>query len=300
MQWRQVAIANELFHADLIADVIQHVLWCADRPVLESKRCRREPNHAHRWIDRARRLEKGEVHALAVGWDEVGFINENEIEATEVVGATIDRLDTGDDHRVINVATFESSRVDANEQGIEKATGLRGILIHEFLHVGQDQDASIPTIHDIGTELPDQDTLATTGRDHHAGVIITLTQVRIHRINRGLLVRAKRDHACLRRPYSAISAASTSPSCGLRLRSVARQFTCGHKRAATRYSLPVGCPSNIDRCHSCGRTSSYGNASPAQMPRSCPQPVPKVNIDRTPCFGIAWTASMNTIASCRA
>ena len=200
-QRRQEAVADEFLDPNLVTDVVEDVLGGADRPILEPERRRREADHAQVRVHHPRLAQECLVHALAVRGDEVGLVDEHDVEAAQVAGLLVHRLNAGDDDRMVEIAALEPSRVDPDQQVGQETTGLAGVLVHQLLHMRQHQDAAVPALHDIGAQAADDHALAATCGDYDAGVVGAGSQVLVDGGDRRFLVRTQCDHqaTCARR-----------------------------------------------------------------------------------------------------
>ena len=74
-----------------------------------------------------------------------------EVEGVELAGAPVDRLDAGDDDRVLGVAALEARRVDAGLHPHLRRDQVELLerLLEQFLHVRQDENAPVPPPHGV-------------------------------------------------------------------------------------------------------------------------------------------------------
>ena len=100
----QESVADQLFDADLVADGIEEVLGCADRSGVQSEWRRGQSDHADVRIDDLRLCQELPIHAIAVGGDQMGLIDDYQVERAQVTGPLVDRLDAGHDHCLAHVA----------------------------------------------------------------------------------------------------------------------------------------------------------------------------------------------------
>jgi hypothetical protein len=79
----------------------------------------------------------------------VCLVYDDQIEGVQFAGPLVDRLDTGEDHRVLGVAASQAGRVDAEAHLRADRAQLVGRLLQQFLDVGQHQDAATPLNHGV-------------------------------------------------------------------------------------------------------------------------------------------------------
>ena len=174
--------------------MVEDVARFADRAVLEPERRGREADDAQVRIHHARIAHERLVHALAIRRNEVRLVDEHDVEAPQVAGLLVDRLDASDNDWVIEIAALQPGRVHAHQQWRQKTPSLAGILIDQLFHMGEHQNATVPALDDIGAQPPDDDALAATRWNDDAGVIFTGRQMLVDGGNRRLLVRPQGDH----------------------------------------------------------------------------------------------------------
>jgi hypothetical protein len=105
-QRTQVALHDQLAHPDLVADGVQDVVGRADRPAFHPERRGSEANHAHLRVDYLHIGQELPVHTLAVFRNEVTFIDDHQIDGTDVAGLLVHRLNAGNRDGVAEVAAL--------------------------------------------------------------------------------------------------------------------------------------------------------------------------------------------------
>jgi hypothetical protein len=177
--------------------VVQDSLRRADHPRAHPERRRRQADHPHERVHELRVGQELPVHALAVvRRDQVRLVDDHEVDRTELASALPDRLDARDRHRVLELPPAEARRVDADAEARGHRIELADGLLEELLHVGQDEDASLPERDGVPADRCDDGRLAAARRDHHERVVVAPAQVVVDRLDGGLLVVTE-FHRCL-------------------------------------------------------------------------------------------------------
>ena len=111
---REVLLLNHLLESRLVADRVEDVLRLADEAALHAKGRRRQPNHAEGGVDDRHVLQEGPVHSVAIRRDQVGFINNDNVEGAQIAGLVVHALDACHDDILARVTAFQSCRVNAH------------------------------------------------------------------------------------------------------------------------------------------------------------------------------------------
>ena len=119
------------------------------------------------------------------------LVDQHQIALLDLVGAAVDRLDTGEQHARTDLALAQSRRIDAGRRLGPKPHHLGMVLRDQLAHMGDDQDALIgPLPQHALNESGQHDRLATGRRDDNDRVTRLVGEVVVDRRDGGLLIRA--------------------------------------------------------------------------------------------------------------
>lgn len=190
----QVALHDELPHAGLEAHLVQHRFRAADRAGLHPIRRRRQPDDALVVAQIPRIGQEAPVHALAIGRDQMRFVDDDQIKRPKIVRPLVDRLDARDRHGVPEIPPTEPGAEHAHRQVRRNGLQLARRLLDQLLHAGDHDHPPVPLLHRVAAQLGDDVGLARAGRKHDGWVRIAGGDVVPHRIDRIALVGPELAH----------------------------------------------------------------------------------------------------------
>ena len=169
---REVSLVDQLLQPDLVADFVEDVVRLAYHPALEAVRGRRAADDPHLRVYLQKARYERPVHPVALRRDEVAFVDDAHLPGAEQLRLVVDRLDAADHHGAGCVAGVEPRRVYADlDVGRDEGYFLR-VLLEKLLRAGHDEGASVPLLHRVGRDLPQDPALS--GPDGHLDARVRL------------------------------------------------------------------------------------------------------------------------------
>ena len=134
------------------------------------------------------------VASLSVGRNEVAFVYHHKVERLEDVGLVVDRLNARHDDGLLNIPAVQSCGVDSDGKVWLDRLYLPGVLLDEFLHMGENENAPMPFHDRVLRDLGYAERLAAGRRDDYARVRVLIPKVVVHGLDRVALVRSQVVH----------------------------------------------------------------------------------------------------------
>ena len=190
-QLREPARDDQFAHADFAADFIQDVFLPADQPSFQPVRRSCHPDQPDVRIDLFQGLKAGAVHPVAVRRDQMRFVDQHKIEASERLGAFVNRLDSSDNDVSFRLVRIQPRGINADPDLRTERRDFRGVLLEELFHVRENQAASAPSRDRVRDDPRDHDAFSRAGRKHDAWIFIGSAQKVIDLIDCDLLIGAE-------------------------------------------------------------------------------------------------------------
>ncbi len=116
--------------------------------------------------------------------DEMGLVDQHEVDMLDVVGTPVDRLDAGEEDACLCLAAAEPGAVDAGRRLGPEAEELGVVLADQLAHMGEDEDALVrPGLEDFPDERRHDQRLAAGRRDDDERVAVGLAEVAVDRVD---------------------------------------------------------------------------------------------------------------------
>ena len=130
-----------------------------------------QPNHSHRRIDNQQGIQKCAVHANGLVVDQVALVDDANVDVAYAAGLAVDRLNASKSDGFAQLLPAHPSRIDAHRRTRPMLAHLLGVLLNQFLYMGQHHNFSVrPILHSILTKCSNNMTLARSRRKHQAWV----------------------------------------------------------------------------------------------------------------------------------
>ena len=146
----QVAISDQITDRDLDADLLQEVLGTAYRPGGHPVGRRGQSDDAAITRERSGLRDEPPVHALAIRRNQVGLVDDHQVDRAQFASAVVDRVDACDRDRLMEFSPAEAGREDTDFEVRRARRELLDGLAQKLLHVGEHHDASLPLSDRIG------------------------------------------------------------------------------------------------------------------------------------------------------
>ena len=115
----------------------------------------------------------------------------HKVKRAEFAGPPVDRLDPGDNHRLLRVAPVEAGRKHPEPDLRTNQPQLVGGLLEQFLYVREDEHTPSPDLHRVAADGGHDGSFSTCGGDNYAGIVVALAQVPVHCFDRLGLIRSQ-------------------------------------------------------------------------------------------------------------
>ena len=191
------AVVDQLPHRNLEGDVgEERALALVQHAAIEAVGGGGEADDLELRIDAGERVEEAAVHGVGAAGDQVRLVDQHQVALLHVVGAAMDRLDSGEEDEGPEVAPPEPGGVDAGRRVPPEPDQLGVVLRDQLADVRDDQDALVgPRAQHPLDEGRHSERFSTGGRDHHERMAGVLREVAVDRVDGRLLVGAQRQHA---------------------------------------------------------------------------------------------------------
>nr|WP_231604881.1 hypothetical protein [Crateriforma conspicua] len=132
------SVTDQFLDANLVADMIEKMIRRTDHAAVQTEWCRGQADYTDMRVDNFAIGQELAIHPIALFADQMGFVDNNQIEGIKVACSFVNTLNAGNEDRRIGVSLFQASRIQANLDLGAQMADLVGVLLKQFFHVGED------------------------------------------------------------------------------------------------------------------------------------------------------------------
>ena len=142
-QCGQVALEHQLFDTHRLQQRIKERWLVGDEAMPQTVWCGGKPHNAQRRVDCLEISQELAIATLFLVIDKVALVNDHQIKVAQQVGLGSHGLDASKRNRLANVSLADASAVYAHRCSRPMQTHLLGVLLNQFLDMGEHQHPSL-------------------------------------------------------------------------------------------------------------------------------------------------------------
>ena len=164
---------NHSWYRRLVANPLENPVRPTECPFARAVRRRRQADDSHVRIDLAQVVDERAVAAFRLERYEVGLVDDHQVASPEHVSLLVTALDAGQDYLRVAIPATQASGKQADFSQWQESRDLVGVLLKQFLAVGEHNHPSAEPLDRVLAQLRDHQRL-TGSRRQHDGRVPTL------------------------------------------------------------------------------------------------------------------------------